>query len=393
MADSSQQQISYQQEISLGEIDDSSPFHGLRFTGGSFPHSTETSRSEEVRPDGQRAGTIRTNVTAAPSVNIEFSPRTFDDLLEGVMRDEWSDSLSLTGSDISTTDNNDGTGSIESTEIDFSSVEPRQWVHVSGFSEDGVDGWYKVLEVNDESLTVAPAPSEASTSSEVTIEGQYLRNGTKSMSYALMRTFGDIDDKYEVIKGCRANQFDLSIESGSIVTGSISFEGLRKELMEEHPGTETEDAPGTEVFNAVDHVKAVLTSHDGEMAPVDADVMSANIALDQNARRQNAIGTLGAAGIEHGSLDATGSISLYLTADSWKYLESYVDFEKFGLAIAFSMPDGSYVFEFPRIALTEEPGNVPGPDDDVMLEFDFSAEPGEEYDKTVQIVKAVDNDE
>jgi len=387
MANSSQQQVAYQEETALGKIKSDAPFTRLRATGGSFPHATDTARSEEVRPDGQRAGTIRTNVSATPSLNIEFSPTTFDDLIRGIMRSQWSDMIELVASDVEAVDDGDGTGKLESSEIDFSDVTERSWVHVDGFSEPGANGWYKVVEASESALTVAPAPKAAAAGDEVTIRGSYIRNGVDSNSYALMRTFGDLPGKYEVIKGCRVNQFDLSIESGSIVTGSISFEGLRKELMSDHPSTETEDAPGTEVYNAVDHVRAVLVDDEGQMAPLEADVMSVAIALDQQARRQNAVGTLGAAGIEHGSLDATGSISLYLTADSWRYLESYVDFKKFGIALAFDQPDGGYVFEFPRVALTSEPGNMPGADDDVMLEFDFSAEPGETYDRTVQIVR------
>ena len=387
MANSSQQQLSYQEETALGEIKSDAPFTRLRATGGSFGHATDTARSEEVRPDGQRAGTIRTNVSATPSFNIEFSPTTFDDLIRGIMRSQWSDMIELVASDVEAVDDGDGTGKLESSEIDFSDVTERSWVHVDGFSESGANGWYKVVEASESALTVAPAPKAAAAGDEVTIRGSYIRNGVDSNSYALMRTFGDLPGKYEVIKGCRVNQFDLSIESGSIVTGSISFEGLRKELMSDHPSTETEDAPGTEVYNAVDHVRAVLVDDEGQMAPLEADVMSVSIALDQQARRQNAVGTLGAAGIEHGSLDATGSISLYLTADSWRYLESYVDFKKFGIALAMDQADGGYVFEFPRVALTSEPGNMPGADDDVMLEFDFNAEPGETYDRTVQIVR------
>lgn len=393
MADSSQQKISYQKEPSPGTIDDTAPFKALRFTGGSFPHTTDTSRSEQVRPDGQRSGTVRTNVSSAPSLNIELSPRSFDDLISGVMRDDWSPLFDESASDISTTDNSDGTGTIDSAStVTFTPLEAKQWVNLSGSSADGANGWYKVLSVSASSLTVAPAPAVISAGNEITIKGSYLRNGIGNQSFALMRQFGDISGKYEVIKACRVNQLDLSIDAGSIVTGSISFEGLRKELMETMPGNGTvEDAPGTEIANAVDHVRAVMSDEEGNMAPISADVMSASIGLNQNARRQDAVGTLGAAGIAYGSLDATGSISLYLTSGSWKYLVRYVNFEKFGLALAFETSDGAYLIDFPKIALTSEPGNVPGTDDDIMLELDFSAEPGESYDKTVQMVRTTVN--
>lgn len=389
MADSSQQRISYIQETKPGEIPEEA-FQALRFTGGSFDHSTETTRSEEVRPDGQRSSMVRTNVSASPSINIELSAKTFDDLIEGVMRATWSDSLDLSADDVSIEESDNGQGKISSVEADLSAITPKQWIHVSGFDTADANGWYKVVDVAEDEITVEPFTASDSNGDSKTIHitGSYIRNGTKAHSYALQRDYGDLDEGVEVIHGCRANQMDVSVDYGEIVTGSVSFEGLKKELRESLAGNgSVDDAPGTEIFNAVDHVRAVLTSAEGSMSAVGADVTSINIALDQNARRQNAVGVLGAAGIAHGSLDATGSLSMYLDAESWSYLERYVDFQKFGLAIVFDDGENGYVFEFPRVALTDEPGNVPGPDDDVMLEFDFAAEPGESYDKTVQICK------
>lgn len=391
MADSSLQRISYIKESEPGTVPEDE-FQALRFTGGSFPHSTDTTRSEEVRPDGQRGQMVRTNVTAAPSINIEFSAQTFDDLIEGVMRSEWSDGVNKEGDDVKVTSSGDGKrGKIESDTLDFSDVTPRQWVHVSGLDTADANGWYKVIEASSNSLTVEPvtATDDNSAGKTVKIVGSYIRNGTQTHSFAFQRDFGDLGEDYvELIPGCRANQLDLSIDDGEIVTGSISFEGLKKELREGLAGNgKVNDAPGTEIFNAVDHVKAIMADVEGEMAPIGVDVTSASIALDQNARRQGAIGVLGAAGISHGSLDATGSLTLYLTGDSWDYLQRYLDFKKFGLALVFDDGTHGYVIEFPRIALTDEPGNVPGPDDDVMLEFDFGAEPGEDYDRVVQIIK------
>ena len=392
MADSSLQRISYVEETTPGETPEEQ-FQAVRFTGGSFPHTTDTTRSEEVRPDGQRGQMVRTNVSAAPDINIELSASTFDDFIEGVMRSDWSGELDLSADDVTASDNEDGTGKFESTALDLSEITVGQWIHVSGFDANDANGWFKVTAAEEDSVTVAPAPADDSNndSNSISITGQYIRNGTEEHTYTLQRDFGDLEDKAEVIKGCRANQFDLSIDYGEIVTGTISFEGLRKELTEGYAGdgSEPEDASGTEVFNAVDHVRAIFTDADGQMSPVGVDVTSVSIALDQNARRQNAIGVLGAAGISHGSLDATGSLSMYLDADTWSYLQRYVDFEKFALALVFDDGQHGYVIEFPRIALTDEPGNVPGPDDDVMLEFDIAAEPGDVggENKTIQICK------
>lgn len=392
MADSSQVEVSYQIESSFGTVDSGSAFNAVRFTGGSFPHGTDTTRSNEVRGDGQRGGTFRTNVTAAPSLDIEFSPTTFDDFLKGVMRSTYSTSVNASGTDVTATDNTDGTGSFDSSaDIDFTTtnIANYQWVYVDGFSTDGANGWFKVTNITSGSLTVEPAPADDSNSggNSISFSGEYIRNGTTDVSYALQRQFKDLSSKYELIKGNRIGSMNLSVEPGSIVTGSMAFEGLKKELADSNAGSSTNSVTATEVMNAVDQVQAVMTDTDGNFAPISGDVMSLSFEFNQNTRRQNAVGSLGAVGIEQGSIDATGSISMYLDGDTWSFLQTYVDFSKFGLAIVMDDGTNGYVFEFPRIALVSEPGNQPGPDEDVMLSFDFAAEPGSNTDKTVQISK------
>lgn len=392
MSDSSQVEVSYQVETTFGTVDSGSAFTALRHTGGSFPHGTETARSNEVRGDGQRGGTFRSNVTASPTLNIEFSPTTFDDFIKGIMRDTWSTSVTASGTDVTSTDDADGTGSFDSaTDIDFTTtnIDVGQWVYVSGFTSEGSNGWFKVLGVSAGTLDVAPAPADDTNSggNSISFEGEYIRNGTTDISYALQRQFKDLSNKWELIKGNRIGSMDLSIEPGSLITGSMAFEGLKKTLETSNAGNAINDASSTGIFNAIDQVSAIMTDRDGNIAPISGDVMSLSLSLNQNARRQNAVGTLGATGIKLGSIDATGSLSLYLDGDTWAILQDYVDFTKFGLALVMDDGTNGYVFEFPTIALTSEPGNIPGPDDDVMLEFDWAAEPGESYNKTVQVSK------
>ena len=64
-------------------------------------------------------------------------------------------------------------------------------------------------------------------------------------------------------------------------------------------------------------------------------------------------------------------------------------------ALAFALTDGTgnrYHIEFPQIAITSEPGEIPGLDTDKMASFDFDAEAGGSFgtsavEKTIQICR------
>jgi len=263
-----------------------------------------------------------------------------------------------------------------------------QWVYVSGFAASAVNGWYKVTSIAALALGVTPAPTDDSNteSNTITIEGSYIRNGTDSPYFAFQLEHQDLTDKYRLISDAKIGQFDLSSNARERVTGSINFAGRDHELEPTKSGDGTVDsAATTEILNSSDHVTGVFING----AAFSGGVMNFSLSANMNSRRQNAVGEVMSNDIALGSLDLSGSLSVYLTDTSWTgMLQDYIDFTKMSVAFPFVDADGNgYVIELPQIALTNEPGNVPGPDEDIMLEFDFQAEPGTigSEEKTIQI--------
>jgi len=389
MADSSLVEISYVKETTFGEIPNN-PFNKVRHTGGSFGVTTNTTRSNEVRGDAQRGPAVRTGFEPQATLNMELSGQTFDDFMELLQRSTWSTAADVSGSDISA----DSTGSkfVSSSSVDFTTtnIADKQWVLVSGFTDETINGWYKVTSAGGNTATeleVVPAPpADEASGSSITIKGSYIRNGTDQPSMALQLEHLDLTDKYRRIKGGRVGQFSLDFSSSDIITGSFQIQGTDHVLETTKAGDGTVNpAPNTEVFNAIDNVTGIFLDDEKVSGEVSQFGMQANM----NPRRLDAVGRLGAFDIGLGSLDLTGSITFYMDDDTWSQLQDYVDFKKFSLAVAFEDDAGNgYVMEFPKAVRTNEPGNVPGPDDDVVLNFDFSAEPGESYGKTLQISRA-----
>jgi hypothetical protein len=371
MADSSQVQVSYLLETTLGVIPNSA-FQALRLTGGSsFGNATSTVRSSELRGDAQKAGTFRTDIQASSSLNVEFSPTTMDDFLQALLRATWSTAVNLAGTDISAT----GTGFAATVTNLTTNVQVGQWVYVGGFSTTSINGWYKVTAVTTTTMTTSPAPpTTQAAGSSVTIRGSFVRNGATERSFALQKRHLDLTNKYVLIRGNRIGSGSFTVQPGQIVTGSFGCEGLSAATAAAGAGNGTVTAAGaTQVLNAVDNVFRVML---GGVEVTTLLVTQIQFNINMNPRRQNAIGTLGARGIGMGAAEVTGTIEIFLDDNSWAQLTNYNNFTKQSLSFAMSVNGAGYVIEFPNIVFTNESGTLDGNDTDPMLKLNFSAEPG-----------------
>ena len=385
-ADSSRIQISVLKQTGFKDIP-SEAFKAIRHTGGSFGAPQETNRSNAIRGDAQRGGAVRVGLNPEATINMELTAKTFDDLIEGLMRSTWSSEVNVVDTGITA----DSQGSkFTSTSWTGENIEEGMWVHVSGFANAGANGWFKVMSIDGADLNVIPAPADDTNTeaNEIQVQGSYIRNGAETPYYALQLEHLDLDNKIRLIKDARIGVMNLSVDSRSIVTGSIQAVGTNYELPASRAGDgEIVDAPDVEILNTSDHLKGVFINDE----LFDAEVMSFSLTANMNPRRQNALGKVTSADVGMGSLDASGSLSIYLTDATWDdMLLKYKDFTKFRIAFALEDSEGNgYVFELPRIVLSNEPGNIPGPDNDVMLSLDFSGEPGTvgNQSKTLQICK------
>jgi hypothetical protein len=371
MADSSQVQVSYLLETSLGVIPNSA-FQALRLTGGSnFGQTTSTVRSAEIRGDAQKAGTFRTDVAASPTLNVELSPGTFDDFVQALLRGTWSTPVNLAGTDISAT----ASGFAASTTNLTTNVTVGQWVYVGGFANTAINNWYKVTAVTSTTMTTTPVPpATAAAGAAVTIRGSNVRNSNTERSFALQKRHLDLTNKYLLLRGNRIGSGSFTIQPGQLITGSFSTEALNAVTATSGAGNGSVTAVGaTQVLNAVDNVFRIMI---GGTEVTSLFVTQIQFNVNMNPRRQNAIGTLGARGIGMGAAEVTGSIEMFLDDNSWAQLSNYNNFTKQSLAFAVSVNGAGYVIEFPNIVFTNEPGTLDGNDVDPLLRFTFSAEPG-----------------
>ena len=363
----------------------------LPITGGSMSESPDTVRSSQLRSDAQLADMKRTGVEPTAAFDFEMQADNMDNILRAALRNSpantWSNfaitatTISATASDKSLNDSGSG----------FSTSIPKgSWIYVSGFTGDtSNNGWKQV------SKTTAPTAAKIiveqtlvddGATESVTITSSEIRNGSDLTSFSLQMANLDIASTFRLITGARITDFGLNISSQSIITGNVGFSGKRM--------TRPTTAAGAgSVTTAADvDVMSEVTAFDGfwiggsEITTY--EMVSASLNISTTARPQVGLGNLQKVGMNLGPIDVTGSVEFYLESANYATLQDYLlGFTSFEFAFALSDGTNRYFFHMPQVKLTSEPGTVGGIDTDMMLSFDFAADPADigGVTKTIQV--------
>jgi hypothetical protein len=96
--ESSFAQIAYMQETAWGVLPGSPQLQAIRYTGESLSGSKTRTRPNEIRIDRQASAAVTTEETAGGGINFALSYGTFDDILSGVMGNDWAADVLKPGS-------------------------------------------------------------------------------------------------------------------------------------------------------------------------------------------------------------------------------------------------------------------------------------------------------
>ena len=390
MSDSNLIQVSFVREATWGTTPNST-FQEILLTGGTFAHDLATIRSQQIRSDAQAADSKRVGADANATFNVEWSANAFDELLRGGIRSDsdWTTESTIAGTDIAAVDS---TNQFTSTVVDLTAdLTKGQWIFVAGFTTAANNGWFKVTALSTYALTVTGGTLVDEVAGDsVTIKSSQIRNGTDTASYSLQEEFTDLTNRYNLITGARIGNWDITIAPQAIITGTFGFQGkdIAQAAAKAGDGTVT-DAPANDVMSEVDAFDDVWIDN----AAIAWDMSQTNMAVSTATRPQGQLGQLAKRGIALGTLTITGGFETYLDDDSWAEQGILFAFTKFSYAYALTDGNGNrYHFEYPQVAYSGEPGEIPAIDTDKMLSFDFEAEAGGSFgaaseEKTIQICR------
>jgi len=368
MSNSSRTQVRYLAESTWGTTP-ASAMTELNVTSESLGQNTNQVISEYIRSDRQNADVARASITAGGDIGIELQYAGYDDLFEGAFMNDFTSDISET---ITTIDAAAGDNSFNDSGTGFvtAGIEQGMWINVSGFTDSANNGYFKVESVTAGKIVVSGGTlvTEAAGDTVTYKNDGFLEQGTTSKSFTLEKEFADITE-FVSFTGCRVGSLNLNIAPGSIINGSISFQGKQAAAAGATVGTGAANAASTNsVMNAVDHVSNVREG--GSAATF--DITNISFTLDNALRDQPAVGSVANIGIGEGTVQVTGNIELYF-ADRTEYEKHLNDTESSLSFITTDSAGNAYIWEFPRIKYGAGNPVAGGKDQDVLVSLDFTA--------------------
>ena len=353
--------------------------YDLRYTSESLKQTTDSASSDEIRSDRQRSDLIRTDVRAEGDVNLELSYNEYDEFFEAALQSApWSSSdtamataEAVTFTSASKTIDKDG-GAWDNL------PKVGDLIKVSGSST--ADGVYTVVTVPDAtSVTVKEAFTLNVGESGITVvKGELIKNGTTEAFFELQKDYNGLSPiLYDYFKNMVVDTLNLTIEPGSILTGSFGFMGSTASS-EDILSTGT---AGTvyPITNAVDNVPVV-----SEAQASITGVTQISLSVSNNTRARSEIGRLGSAEPGSGTIDVTGTLQMYLASDD--QIDKYLDWTTTSLCFAVRDNDGNgYTFCLPEVKFTDGQRLAGGINTDVIAELSFTAFRDATEDATITI--------
>lgn len=264
------------------------------------------------------------------------------------------------------------------------------WMKMADFTTVGNNVWFRIREVDlalDTVTTEAQtgmATDAAATEQVQAFYGSRVENGAQAISahqFAVERRFEDHSPiTRELFLGMALNNFNLTLSPQAIAVGSLTWFGFNSAVSDASP-LYADLYANLPVDVAAAQFDVYNTSNDiGRLGrgvdPIDAAgvnfVLEATIEINNNLRRQPAVGVFGAAGIGVGELSVTGTLSTYFDND--EILQVILTNDETTLDLITQGGDGrSMVFDLPRIKFSGGAPDVPGKNQDVTIPGTYQA--------------------
>jgi len=280
------------------------------------------------------------------------------------------------------------------------------WLKFAEFTTVGNNVWTRIREIDLAADTVTVdtqtgmATDAAATELVQVFYGGRVENGAGSVAanqFAVERRFEDHTPvTRELFLGMAINNFSLNLSPQAIAVGSLTWFGFNSTVSNNSGGSYSElyaslpadiAAPQFDVYNTSSDIGRLGRGVD----PIDAAglnfVLEATIEMNNNLRRQPAVGVFGASGIGLGEFSVTGTLSTYFDND--EILQVILANSETTLDLITQGGDGrSMIFDLPRIKFSGGAPDVPGKNQDVTIPGTYQAilEPDLGYTMSVQRV-------
>ena len=388
-ASGDRQLLSYGEESTYGQVPAGPPtLQDIRYTTESLVQTHNSVRSSQIDPGRMIPDLKRVGLAVGGSVGYELSFGSHEDLMAAAIGSAgFSTPPSANTGTFST---NHTTRKFTGTGI-HTNVAVGDWITVDGFSTQLDGGVYKVIAVATGEITVAQAIGTSSVAGGGNEEVQVLsqiKNGTALRTFFFEKHYQDLTNEFRLLRGCGLNTWSMNSETEQLITGEFGVIGKSAESASSTSG-DGSNTPVTEtdIMAAVDEIDNVFFGPRTGGGFANTSTVAFGFQTNANIRARTALGTLGATSLGLGKFEVTGTFRLYFASQTEAdYFLEFTD----GLGIAFSVKDfagNRYIFEFPRIKFSAMPDGVGGENQDIMLDFSWTAIKQADEDTMMRVCK------
>jgi hypothetical protein len=378
-ASSSSEQLRYIKEVTFGVIPGAGNMKNLRMTGETLDFQITKEQSKEINSTRTISSMIPVDAMTSGGVQAEISYAEYDDLIQATLQSTYTvyGTNGVSGAaSVVTFAATTMTASVATAGNDsYANLQRGQWFRVFA-GADANNG--KILRV---STTVAPTttvitldpstPAVVSASvAGVTIGTSRLTHGIVQSSFSIERYNPDIT-QFMAFTGQTPSKMDISIQSGGL--SSISFDFMGKSAQR---GAVTQ-LPGTPVASQTYDIHSGVSGSVCQLweggAPITGTfVKTVSLSYDNALRNQGAICSLGAIGIGSGTINLTGSMTVYF-ADGTLFDKFKANTNSSFIFSSLDAAGNGYIFTIPVANISSWKTNSSGKDQDMLIDLQFTA--------------------
>lgn len=386
VASTSLVQMAYIPETQAGVTPSTGKGINLRLTGESMAQTVSKETSKEIESSRQTASMFVTNAEVAGGINFELSAGEYDPFIEALMMDDWSvfgTNGVLDAGSVSIT----AQGQITLTNA-ATGLEVGDYFSLSGTNISKENrGPHRVKTINGEKKVITVhGKTKQQTIADGKVHHRKISNGVTERTFSLEKRYTDIDQTF-VYRGVQVDKCSWNFDMRAVITGSFDFMGMSSEvasglqLGDKTPYTDSQTNP---VIDTVLGMTDVLFNGESVKERMSAGITKLSLEYSNALSNLGAIGVLGAVDVIAGTINASGSMELYL--NNAEVYNSVLNQERFRIEWTVSDRNGhGYAFILPSVELDSPEAQVGEKDNPAMINIKFNALMDPESRKTMFI--------
>lgn len=382
-------QLRYIAETIPGVTPSSGNAVNLRMLSPTMKAQVATVVSKEVRADRLTSGMARSDLNVDGGFGFELSGKEYDPFLEGVIGNSFVHYGTLglgTTFAATTTSSSITAGAAPTGTSAFTGIGLGSWIKLippaaasQALKDYLADKWFKTHASTASTTTVITldastpiaAPGLVTAIAGYAISQSVVSNGNAIKSFTTEYAMADVA-QFLTFAGMRVNMFDLSVEVGSIISGSFDFVGTT------HTIQSTTLLPGSPILSqSLDPMSAVTDV--GTIYEAGTNLLSSTsfikglkLKFSNNLRGQKAIGVFGNVGVGVGELQLEGSLEVYFQDAT--YYQKWLNATTTSLAIGMADSLGNgYLIELDKVQFKDGAIAIGAKTEDIMLNLPFVA--------------------